>query len=50
MEHSMTRFQYDHADPDRRRTRIALAAITGLFAGATRALASWLLEHLTTGC
>ena len=46
----MTRLQHNHGDPDKRRTRIALAAITGLYAGATRALADWLLEHLTTGC
>ncbi|MFI6078974.1 hypothetical protein ACIA5C_46445 [Actinoplanes sp. NPDC051343] len=46
----MTRPQHDHSGPDKRRTRIALAAITGLVAGATRALTGWLLEHLTSGC
>ena len=34
---------------DERRTRITLAVITGLVAGVTRAAASWLLDHLTTG-
>jgi hypothetical protein len=36
-------------DPQQRRTRITLAVITGVVAGATRALAGWLLDHLTTG-
>ncbi|WP_269058922.1 hypothetical protein [Catellatospora paridis] len=34
--------------PDRR-TRITLAVITGFVAGATRAVADWLLDHLTNG-
>ncbi|GLW28524.1 hypothetical protein [Actinoplanes regularis] len=33
--------------PDDPRTRIALAAITGVLTGATRAVADWLLTHLT---
>lgn len=45
----MTRHQRHPRDPDERRTRITLAVITGLIAGATRALTGWLLEHLTTG-
>ena len=35
---------------DERRTRIALAVIIGLLAGATRAPAGWLLDHPSTGC
>lgn len=45
----MTRHPYRPSDPDERRSRIALAAITGVLAGATRALTGWLLDHLTTG-
>jgi hypothetical protein len=33
----------------RRPSRITLAAITGLVAGATRAAVAWLLDHLTGG-
>jgi hypothetical protein len=40
--------QYPH-DPKQRRTRITLAVITGVLAGATRALTGWLLDHLPTG-
>ncbi|MFC4063681.1 hypothetical protein [Actinoplanes subglobosus] len=32
--------------PNKNRTRIALAALTGLLAGATRAITDWLLDHL----
>jgi hypothetical protein len=46
----MTRPEPPSGRPGDRRTRLALAAITGLLAGATRALAGWLLDHLTTGC
>ncbi|WP_167368180.1 hypothetical protein [Streptomyces agglomeratus] len=45
----MTRSPQHPPGPDERRTRITLAVIAGLLAGATRALAGWLLEHLTTG-
>jgi len=40
--------QHPHG-PEQRRTRITLAVVTGIFAGATRALTSWLLDHLTIG-
>jgi hypothetical protein len=50
MEHPMTRSQHHPDDRAERRTRIALAVLTGLFAGATRAVADWLLHHLTPGC
>lgn len=43
----MTRSPQHPRGPEERRTRITLAVITGLLAGATRALAGWLLEHLT---
>ncbi|SNS58068.1 hypothetical protein [Actinoplanes regularis] len=43
----MTRSPQCPRDPEQRRTRIALALITGALAGATRALAGWLLDHLT---
>ncbi|GIE89681.1 hypothetical protein Are01nite_61610 [Actinoplanes regularis] len=46
-EHPMTRSPQCPRDPEQRRTRIALALITGALAGATRALAGWLLDHLT---
>lgn len=32
--------------PNANRTRIAMASLTGLFAGVTRALTDWLLEYL----
>ena len=32
--------------PNENRTRIALAALTGLLAGVTRAITDWLLDHL----
>lgn len=38
-----------HGRPDERRTRITLAVITGAVAGVTRAVSTWLLDHLTTG-
>jgi hypothetical protein len=50
MEHPMTRPQHHPGRPGDRRTRITLAAITGLIAGATRAILDTLLHHLTTGC
>jgi hypothetical protein len=40
--------QHPHG-PEQRRTRITLAVITGIIAGATRSLTSWLLDYLTTG-
>ena len=46
----MTRPPHHPRRPNERRTRITLAAITGLLAGTSRALAGWLLDHLTTGC
>jgi hypothetical protein len=45
----MTRFPQQDHDPDPRRARITLAVITGILAGAARALASWLLDRLTAG-
>lgn len=36
-------------NPEPRRTRITLAVITAILAGAARALTGWLLDHLTTG-
>lgn len=39
-----------HPDgPEPRRARITLAVITGILAGATRAVTGWFLDHLTTG-
>jgi|tagenome__1003787_1003787.scaffolds.fasta_scaffold19484043_2 ABC-type amino acid transport system permease subunit len=38
----------NHPDHEPRRTRIIVAAITGITAGISRAVASWLIEHLTT--
>lgn len=32
--------------PNENRTRIAMAALTGLFAGITRAITDWILAHL----
>lgn len=43
----MTRPQHP-GDPAERRSRIALAVITGLLSGATRAIAGWLLDKLTS--
>jgi hypothetical protein len=45
----MTRSPQHPTEHEPRRTRITLAVITGVLAGATRALTSWLLDHLTTG-
>ena len=45
----MTRPPKHPRSTEPRRTRITLAVITGIIAGATRALTSWLLDHLTTG-
>jgi hypothetical protein len=36
--------------PSNLRVRTILAAITGVFAGAIRAIVTWLLDQLTTGC
>ena len=36
-----------HQDRDRG-TRLTAAAITGLLAGAARAVTDWLLDHLTS--
>ncbi|MFI1989069.1 hypothetical protein [Actinoplanes sp. NPDC020271] len=43
----MTRSPQHPDGPQPRRTRIILAAITGILGGATRALTTWLLEQLT---
>lgn len=45
----MTRFPQHPNGREEHHTRITLAVITGVLAGATRALASWLLDHLATG-
>lgn len=38
-----------HQDPPRQgRAKLAAAAITGLFAGAARAVTDWLLHHLAS--
>jgi hypothetical protein len=42
----MTRPQQHPDGPRENRTRIALAALTGLLAGASRAITDWLLHHL----
>jgi hypothetical protein len=42
----MTRSPRHPGSPSDHRTRIALAALTGLLAGATRAVTDWLLNHL----
>ena len=34
--------------PNKTRTRIILAAISGLLAGVTRAITDWLLDHLAS--
>ncbi|WP_158224219.1 hypothetical protein [Micromonospora wenchangensis] len=46
----MTRSKPDHGHPNDDRTRITRAAITGLVAGATRAVLDTLLRYLTAGC
>lgn len=46
----MTRPQHIPGRPDDHRTRITLAVVNGLIAGATRALVDALLRHLTAGC
>jgi hypothetical protein len=46
----MTRPQHNPDRPNEHRTRITLAAITGLLAGTARAVFSWLLDRLTTNC
>ena len=38
-----------HHDRQDRRTRITTAAITGLLAGAAKAITTWLIDHLNTG-
>jgi hypothetical protein len=45
----MTRSPQQPRDPEPYRTRITLAVITGILGGTTRALTSWLIDHLTTG-
>ncbi|GIF17180.1 hypothetical protein [Actinoplanes teichomyceticus] len=45
----MTRPPQHPSSPEPRRTRITLAVISGVLAGATRALTGWLLDHLSTG-
>ena len=42
----MTRSQQHSDSPRESRTHIALAALTGLLSGATRAITEWLLNHL----
>lgn len=42
----MAQTPQDPAGPNENRIRIALAAITGLFAGVTRAITDWILDHL----
>jgi len=44
----MTQDQQRPDDPKQGRTRIALAALTGLVAGVSRALTHWLLSHLAS--
>ncbi|MEU5940966.1 hypothetical protein ABZ807_17635 [Micromonospora sp. NPDC047548] len=44
----MTRSPQHPHGPQPRRIRITLAVITGVLAGATRALTGWLLDHLST--
>ncbi|MFI0797019.1 hypothetical protein ACH4OY_30705 [Micromonospora rubida] len=44
----MTRSPQHPHGPQPRRTQITLAVITGVLAGATRALTGWLLDHLST--
>jgi hypothetical protein len=45
----MTRPPQQHRNAEPCRTQITLAVITGILAGATRALTDWLLDHLTSG-
>lgn len=42
----MTRSQQRPAKPRGNPTRIALAVLTGLLSGATRAITEWLINHL----
>jgi hypothetical protein len=42
----MTQTQHQHDVPREKWTRIALAALTGLLAGVSRAITDWLLHHL----
>lgn len=42
----MTRTRQRPNRPNEHRIRIALAALTGLLAGAARAITDWLLHHL----
>jgi hypothetical protein len=42
----MTRTRQRPDRPKENRTRIALAALTGLITGVTRAITDWLLHHL----
>ncbi|GGN88967.1 hypothetical protein GCM10010112_72940 [Actinoplanes lobatus] len=44
----MTQIQQTPNGPQRNRIRIALAALTGVLAGASRAITDWLLHHLDT--
>ena len=44
----MTRTPYDPPGPHENRTRIVLAVLTGLIAGATRAITDYLLGHLSS--
>jgi hypothetical protein len=47
MERPMTRPQQHPDGPRQHRTRVALAALTGLIAGTTRAVADWILKNLS---
>jgi hypothetical protein len=42
----MTPTPQDPDGPNKNRTRIALAVLTGLLAGVARALTEWLVNHL----
>jgi hypothetical protein len=42
----MTRSPQPPTNPRERRMRITLAAVTGILAGATRALADWVIDHV----
>ncbi|MBB4752396.1 hypothetical protein [Actinoplanes lobatus] len=46
----MARPQHRRDHINEHRTRIALAMITGLLAGTTRALIDWVRDYLTIGC
>jgi hypothetical protein len=45
----MTTRHHDHRKQERR-THIIAAAVTGLLAGLIKAVATWLIDHLTTAC